>query len=724
MKLSEISDRKTLRRSTGKALQLVLIAALTLEATALFQYFYTQRGLREAASRRAATQLVANRNKIMDVVNQAEAAVRNNVSYTRVSLANPDSIIRVCRAIVRENPVVMGSTVSVVPGYLKDMPLYAPYMYKDKDNHMIVESLATPEYDYPSKEWFTMPLETEEGYWSEPYIDEGISDEIMTTYSVPVKDMAGNLAAVLTADIGLDWLAEMVGKIDIYPDAFYMIVSRQGRIMVSTDKSMVMCKTLDDILEDISDSKNLAPLNRAMLSGQEGSMSVVVNGDKCQALFAPVERTGWSMSILIPNHDIYKDLRRVGTIIIFLQLLGLVMLIFILRSFIKGQLKVKDLDQKRERMESELQIARSIQMSMVPKAFPPFPERRDLDIAAAIVPAKEVGGDLYDYFIRDEKLFFCVGDVSGKGVPASLVMAVTRMSFRNLSAHVDSPGRIVKAMNNSLTSMNENNMFVTLFCGVLDLANGIMRFCNAGHNPPMVLTDTIRELQVKPNLPLGILAGFEYEEQEIPFNFDDALCLYTDGISEAENINHEQFGEERMMEALHGWKSASEHLENIKEQVAAFVGEAPQSDDITILFIHYMPVKHSITLHNDISQIALLPDFIHQTVVESKLDPELEGSLNLAIEEAVTNVIDYAYPEGTAGTVVIDSDVGQDAVTFIISDSGKAFDPTARAEVDINAGLDERPIGGLGIHLVRHIMDKVRYERVGQKNVLILTKKY
>ncbi len=724
MKLSEIGDRKTLRRSTGKALQLVLIAALTLEATGLLQYFYSQKGFREAAYGRVATQLQANRNKIMDVVNQAEAAVHNNVSYTRASLERSDSIIRVCWAIVRENPVVMGSTVSLVPGYLKDNPLYAPYVYNDADNNMIAVSLATPEYDYPSKEWFTMPLETGKGYWSEPYIDEGISDEIMTTYSVPVKDKDGNVAAVLTADIYLDWLAAMVGEIEMYPSAFYMIVSRQGRVMVSSDKSLIMRKTLDEIIEDLDDAESFAPLNRAMLEGKSGNMAIEVQGDKCQAYFAPVERTGWSMSIVIPENEIYKDLRRGGLITIILQIIGLAMLVIILRSFIRGQLKVRELDQKHERIESELHIASSIQMSMVPKEFPPFPDRKDLDIAAAIYPAKEVGGDLYDYFIRDERLFFCVGDVSGKGVPASLVMAVTRTSFRNMSAHVSSPGRIVSAMNDSVTSMNESSMFVTLFCGVLDLAKGVLRYCNAGHNPPMILTDSIRTLPVESNLPLGIVSGFEYAEQEVRFNFDDAVFLYTDGISEAENANHEQFGEERMTEALRGWKSAAEHLDNIKQRVSDFVGDAPQSDDITALFIHYMPVKHSITLKNDINQISLLPDFIHQTIMESKLDPELEGSLNLAIEEAVTNVISYAYPEGTEGTVVIDSDVGHSAVTFIISDSGIAFDPTARAEVDITAGVDERPIGGLGIHLVRHIMDQVRYERIGDRNVLILTKKY
>ena len=147
--------------------------------------------------------------------------------------------------------------------------------------------------------------------------------------------------------------------------------------------------------------------------------------------------------------------------------------------------------EQRERMENELHIAREIQMAMIPKTFPPSPDRTDLDFAASIVPAKEVGGDLYDFFIRDEKLYFCIGDVSGKGIPASLVMAVTRSLFRATSAHETSAQRIVTAMNDTMSESNESNMFVTFFCGVLDLANGHLRYCNAGHNPPLALTNDI-----------------------------------------------------------------------------------------------------------------------------------------------------------------------------------------------------------------------------------------
>ncbi|MBR4774867.1 MAG: SpoIIE family protein phosphatase [Bacteroidales bacterium] len=668
-----------------KALLLVFVAAIALEATAVVQFYYSQKGLREEAELRAEGELEATRYEIMDIIDQAEAAVRNSVWIAQWCLDNPDSLHRVCQRIVADNPVVAGSTIALVPGYRKDKPLFSPYAFKDTDGAIKVLSLATEEYDYPSQEWFKKPLELGEGYWSEPYVDEGGGEMLMTTYSLPLRDAKGTSAAVITADISLEWLKELVGRMNVYPNAFCTVSSREGHVMVSPPE-------------------------------ERDPKSLVFN--------TSIARTGWAISLVIPESDIFGVLRRVGTIVGILQLIGLLIIILMLQSFIRGERRYRNLDKQRERIAGELQIATGIQMSMVPKTFPPFPERDDLDMAATIVPAKEVGGDLYDFFIRNEKLFFCVGDVSGKGVPAALVMAVTRTTFRNLSAREDSPGRIVRAMNDNLSAMNESDMFVTFFCGVLDLTNGHLRYCNAGHNPPLVLTDAMRDLPVEPNLPLGVLPGMEFKEQEMPFCFDDAIFLYTDGLTEAENAVHEQFGEDRMRDALHGRKSAQDHIDKVKGAVAAFVGDAPQSDDLTILFIHYVPSAHRLVLSNDIGQIPRLTAFVEEAVKMSKLPANAQGSLNLALEEAVTNVMLYAYPEGTEGSVTIDVGSTSRTLSFTITDSGKPFDPTAREEVDINAGVDERPIGGLGIHLIRQIMDDVRYERRGDKNVLILTKNY
>ena len=725
MKIKKASE--AIRQWSRAGLMIIVVVVGTLEATSILQYAFSRKGLQEEANKRAESQLEATQNRIMDIINQAEAAVRNSIWIAQWCLAVPDSLHRVAQRIVEDNPVVVGSTVALVPGYLPKRPLFSPYVFQAKDGTLSFSSLATNEYDYPSQEWFSKALDKESGYWSEPYIDTGGGNILMTTFSMPIKDVKGTTAAVLTADISLDWLTDLVGNLTVYPNAFNMVVSRAGQIMVCPVESLIMNNHIDDMIPQMDDTSATRELNRAMLSGQSGHTQIKYNGANNYVYFAPVERTGWAMSIVIPEDEIFRNLKNVGLMVTIFQVLGILLLILMFRSMFRHYMQNKILNEKRERMEGELNIAKDIQMSMVPQSFPPFPDRHDLDMAADIVPAKEVGGDLYDYFVRDEKLFFCIGDVSGKGVPASLVMAVTRTTFRNLSAMEDSPGVIVRSMNESLSATNESGMFVTFFCGVLDLENGHMRFCNAGHNPPVLLTDSKKMLSVEANLPLGIMPGMDFKEQEMQFRYDDAIFLYTDGLTEAENSAHEQFGEERMLESLHGRKGAYEHLRCMEKKVSAFVAEAPQSDDLTMLFIHYLGKDpdiygHHLFMHNNIRQVSRIQDWLEAISPELGIDEMLIPGINLALEEAVTNVINYAYPKGTYGSIELDASLEGNELKFILSDSGKEFDPTLRPEADINAGVEDRPIGGLGVHLVRQIMDSVSYERKEGMNILTMTK--
>ena len=724
MKIKDSLDRLTVKKSMRTALLLVFVAALTLEATSLIQNYFAQKSLHEEASSKAESRLNILESQIMDVINQAEAGVRNKTWIARWCLNFPDSLPRVSQLVVEDNPVLVGSTVALVPGYDRKRPLFAPYTFRDGDGSLVARSLATDDYDYPSQEWFTKPIELDEGYWSEPYIDVGGGDMLMTTYSAPLKDADGRTAGVITGDISLDWLTGLVENIRIYPNSRSIILSRAGLFMVSPSEDQIMTRTVHEVVGQLADSLAFMEVNRAMLNGETGEATLHINNEEHHAYYAPVERTGWSMCIIIPDDDIYGKIRRDNLLIKLFQLLGLIMLILILHSFIKSQLKASELYERKERMEGELHIASRIQMSMVPDSVKSFPERHDLDMAAVIIPAKEVGGDLYDYFIRDGKLFFCIADVSGKGVPASLVMAVTRTMFRAMSAHDDDPAHIVQSMNDSMAEMNENDMFVTFFLGKLDLSTGHLEYCNAGHNPPRALTDHIFGLPTLPNLPLGIMQGFPFTGQETDLIYDDALFLYTDGLTEAENSAKELFGEGRMDATLHGRKSAGDHLRDMQEEVEKFVGNAPQSDDLTMLFIHYLGtgMGYHLTLKNDIDQIELLAGFMDRVAEENDLDPGLAMQINLAIEEATTNVIMYAYPEGTEGEIDLGASRQGDKLIFTLADTGTPFDPTAAPEADTSASLEDRPIGGLGIHLVQTIMDVVSYKRAEGKNVLTMTK--
>lgn len=244
----------------------------------------------------------------------------------------------------------------------------------------------------------------------------------------------------------------------------------------------------------------------------------------------------------------------------------------------------------KERIESELAIAHSIQMGMIPKTFPPFPDRKDVDIYAMMRPAREVGGDLYDYFIKEERLYFIIGDVSGKGVPASLFMAVIRCLFRSVAYQKDTPAEIVSHINRSALDTNDQDMFVTLFVGILDLSTGDLQFCDAGHNPFVLITDSESSfMKMSPNLPVAVVGDYPYVTERINLG-ETTLLFYTDGLTEAENERQEFYGDERLLRTasrLRG-KTPTEVTREVTASVESFVGGAEQSDDLTILTIRYV----------------------------------------------------------------------------------------------------------------------------------------
>ena len=390
----------------------------------------------------------------------------------------------------------------------------------------------------------------------------------------------------------------------------------------------------------------------------------------------------------------------------------------------------------KERLQSELTIAHDIQMGMIPTVFP---QRQDLDLYASMTPAKEVGGDLYDFILEGDELFFIIGDVAGKGVPASLYMAVTRTLFRNLAGNYQSAANIVREMNHAIASTNDTYIFVTVFVGVLDMKTHYLTFCNAAHNAPVMISaeGECSLLEVDTNLPIGVEDRYHYEEQQVDFPPGSALLLYTDGLTEAtyfsKDGSRKLFGEHRVLHDMekNSKASAIEVIDFLKQHVAVFADGTEQSDDLTMLFVRHGIAQEAGTspsrrliMKNEMTEVGRLRTFFFSVCREYGIDEETAKTLNLAFEEWVANVIGYAYPKGMRGHVEVTADVTDNVLTLVIKDHGTPFDPTQYKEIDVDAGLDERAIGGLGIHLIQSIMDKVDYERtVDGYNRLTLTKK-
>ena len=313
-------------------------------------------------------------------------------------------------------------------------------------------------------------------------------------------------------------------------------------------------------------------------------------------------------------------------------------------------------------------------------------------------------------------------------------MAVTRSHFRSVASTLKDPARIIESMNRALADTNEANMFVTIFCGIFDLDTGEMTYSNAGHNPPLLLSSRgeVTMMTPDPNLPIGLFKDFGYTGGKITVQAGTTLLLYTDGLTEAENPDSQLYGEQRLIQALKAQKgkSAQDIILGVYADAQAHVQNAVQSDDMTIMAIQYKgkdtasgPDRRILNLSNKVSELEKLTLFIDDVCESAGVDSATAMSINLAMEEAVSNIIFYAYPGGeTDHTITVRYTRKDHEHHFDIYDRGIPFDPTARAEADVSLSAEERKIGGLGIFLVKQIMDRVEYERRGDENILKLTK--
>ena len=665
----------------------MIVAAVALEAISCIMYFTSRSAIRHEADLRAKTELRKAELEIELHTIEMETAAKALALLAEKHVDCPDSIYAATELAVRTLREHTSMAVAYIPDYFpKQGHFFEICSSRITADSVHTRQIGSDDHDYTQMEWFQNGFSHDSCWWCEPYMDNSGSEAPVVSCSYPVRNAKGEVVAVVCVDMPLDYLQKKLPEyLQVYQNSFYSIRSSKG----------------GDIVRVVD----------------------TVPGGKYSIYNEEIDATGWHIEIIIPEEELFRELNHTGRIVGILMLLGMGLLAMMLIHSSRTNKKLLDSTAKNQRMENELYVASAIQTAMLPKVFPPFNDLRTVNIYGMVKPAKEVGGDLYDFYVRHDKLFFCIGDVSGKGVPASLVMAMTRSLFRSITSHDEDAASVMTKMNKAFVEQNTQNMFLTLFIGILDSKTGTLDYCNAGHNAPVRIQNTDRSadraqmMNVLPNLPLGVESEWVFTAQQIQMAYNDMLFLYTDGLTEAERRTHEQYGEERMMKQLtdegsNGLTGPRKLVEAMQANVETFVDGADQSDDLTMMAIRYqMP---ALIMRNDIEQIPTLSEWIDSLSIPE----ELNMPINLALEEIVTNVMLYAYP-GKHGQVLVEYTA---PLIFTITDSGIAFDPTKKEEVDTTLSAEERPIGGLGIHLVRQIMDEVIYERVDDKNVLTLIK--
>ena len=772
--------------SVRVSLWVVFFAAIIFNVALGFLFYQAREAVRQEAVSRATQILDKTSLRVDSILNRVEVASNMTRWLVQRHPNKADSMFVYSRGLLQNNPDFYNCSIAFEPYYFKDKGRYfSAYTRFVGDSIRTIQG-GSDHYQYFFTDWYLMPQLLNKPCWTEPYMDLDVAtntSEMVTSYCQTITDKQNQLIGVINISLSLNWLSQTISAVKPYPNSYSIMIGRGGTYFVHPDTTKITRQTIFTQTMEKPDTA-LTALGYAMQRGEEGMKHMSINGKDSYVFYKPLGQTGCSMAIVCPESDIFSGFDRLRRTVMIIVAIGLLLMLYMFIRIITrelqplqrladeaetiasgqfdaelpnfqrideiGQLsqsfgnmqqslvryieKLKETTAQKASIDSDLRIASGIQMGMLPVKFPTRDDRDDVQLYASLTPAKEVGGDLFDFYFRDEKLFFCIGDVSGKGVPASLFMAVTRSTFRTVSAHESMPDRIVTTMNKTIADMNKNHMFVTLFVGVLDLPTGRLYYCNAGHDAPLLIGAGVGELPCDPNIPVGFRPKWKYSLQEAQIFTGTTIFLFTDGLTEAMDANKALFQMERVNEVANRVLAKQQQeprqlISLMTEAVHEFVGDAEQSDDLTMMAIQYIKqqsdvrMRKSIVLSNDTQEVPQLNAFVEEVCQTVGFSQPVMMQIKLAIEEAVVNVMKYAYPSGHRGEVTIEAASNDVRLKFTIIDSGKPFDPTVQSEVDTSLSAKQRKIGGLGIHIMRQNMDSINYERMGNLNVLTLRKK-
>ena len=623
--------------SVRVSIWVVMFAAFIFIAALSFLFYQSREAVRQEAISHATQILDKTSLRVEGILNRAEVATQMTVWLIQRHPDKADSMFVYSRGMLQNNPDFYTCSIAFEPYYFKEYGRYFSAYAKHVGDSIRTLQGGSEYYQYFFMDWYLMPKLLEKPCWTEPYMDLDAPTntyEMVTSYCQAIKNKQGEFIGVINTSLSLNWLSHTISAVKPYPNSYSIMIGRGGTYFVHPDTTKITRQTIFTQTMETPDTAMTA-LGHAMQRGEEGMKHMNIDGNDCYVFYKPLGKTGCSMAIVCPESDIFGGFDRLRHTVMGIVFVGLLLMLYIFIKIITRELsplhrlakeaetiasgqfdtklpdfqrndeigmlshsfgnmqqslvryieELKETTAQKASIESELNVASNIQMSMLPSVFP---DREGLDMFASMTPAKEVGGDLYGYLLKDDKLYFCVGDVSGKGVPASLFMAQVTRLFRTLANQMITPADICTQMNEALSGEeNLTCMFVTLFIGLVDLNTGHLSFCNAGHNPPVIGGGEHHGefLQMLPNFPIGVMPGLEFEGEEIGSIKGRPLFIYTDGLNEAENREHGQFGDDHLIDILRNthFDTARQVVETLAAKVEEHRDGAEPNDDLTMM---------------------------------------------------------------------------------------------------------------------------------------------
>ena len=712
--------RKSLSAQLTYRIMVVVLVMMTIIASVV-NYKVREYMLNEAKERYLGF-LLENHQEIRRRLSDVHVAAENNVHDIERDIDNPDKMFDHMERMVRQNPSIVCCAMLFKQNYYPSKgQVFVPCARKDAADRIVVSRIDSTYNSYFYGEWFQKQMKADQSCWTKPYFESQLfagnqEPRLLTTYVIPIHNRERHPVALLCADMSLEWLRskmmEDVKSINNQYEkghqhqSYFFIIDQEGTYVIHPNKKLMLTPFDEKV-------------GKTMLAHQ-GTFVTEFDGVKSRLYYRSFKHVNWTIVIVVPEDVILAKAKILNIIILSVMVIGLLVIYLFCRRQIKN---IADpFAEQKAAVDRELTIAHNIQMALLPQSFP---EYSDLDLYATLKPARDVGGDLYDYFVHEGHLVFCIGDVSGKGVPAALLMAVMRSMFRSEARRTHCAAEMVETMNRNLSEEYTGGDFVTMFVGILDLNSGSLDYCNAGHEPPLVSGQL---LEVIRNLPVGALPDWNYEGQQTQLKPDDMLFLYTDGLSEATNIKEELLGRERVQQlaCLHSTGTAQHLVERMEAEAHHHAGDAEQNDDITMLAIKWQPSQ--IMMRSSMDEISCIEPFIAHVAKQAGVEGREAKRLRLAVEEAVANIINH----GQATTIKLQAKTGdrsalplgssKNQLVLTIDDDGEPFDPTADSSTDFSLPADERPPGGLGIMFLHEMTDGLEYQHLDGHNILKIMK--